>query len=512
MHYIIAGDVGGTNSRLALFASEEDDKPAFNSFKEHFKKVYPSKIFGGLAELVSTFLQDAQFNGVIHGCCIAVCGPVENEDRMVGPELKEQRPTTWKASSVDLKTGILEGRILEAVLINDFIAVGLGLTVLPDSDVEVLHAGNLNKKAPMACVGAGTGLGEVFLTWKESEYEGFYEAWPSEGGMTEFTARDDKEWALRKHIIANGGFPTVESVVSGPGICKVYRFLCDQNPDVRPVVDLSAGNFDGSIQKAVSEYGLAKSDPICEEALAIMLRSWGAECRSVAMRTMCHGGLYLAGGLTPRLLPAIREVLVDSYLNGDKLMGNLISGIPLLACKNDAVGMLGAQVRAFRLVTKLFLPSPTSEVDTQKRQREQLDPQASLYDDAHRITIMPADSRKRRRCVVCCNKKCEDGGSLDHFRNGRLVMTGCVQCYALKAQTKGKKRKKAMSTNADQPNMPDIPHLKDEDMIPLCNVPRFKNFDCPLTCFQIYHLPEPPHFVGCRLHLDQSKRKRSREA
>ena len=86
------------------------------------------------------------------------------------------------------------------------------------------------------------------------------------------------------------------------------------------------------------------------QALAIMLKAWGAECRSAALRTMCYGGMYLAGGLAPKLLPGIKEHLVEAYTNADPLMGDLIRQFPLIACKNESVGMIGAKVRAFRLL------------------------------------------------------------------------------------------------------------------------------------------------------------------
>lgn len=132
----------------------------------------------------------------------------------------------WNATADLLTSGDLQGIILKAKLVNDFIGVGLGLTVLDPGDIEVIHEAPRVAHAPIACVGAGTGLGEVYLTWNDSTQQ--YFAWPSEGGMTEFNAQNEDEWQLRQYLHRRDGHVTVEGVVSGPGLVSVYQFLSSQ--------------------------------------------------------------------------------------------------------------------------------------------------------------------------------------------------------------------------------------------------------------------------------------------
>jgi len=164
---------------------------------------------------------------------IAICGPVEGEDRAVGPELDHQPPSRWHAcASADL-VGRFPGVIRSARLLNDFVAVGYALPALSPSDWVALHtpAGTPSVTAgPVACVGAGTGLGQVYATPLPAAGGGLlaYAVFASEGGMAELTARSEEEWRLREWLRARDGHVTVESLVSGPGVaaapsCRTRR-------------------------------------------------------------------------------------------------------------------------------------------------------------------------------------------------------------------------------------------------------------------------------------------------
>mmetsp|Transcript_21229 Transcript_21229/g.55393 ORF Transcript_21229/g.55393 Transcript_21229/m.55393 type:complete len:344 (+) Transcript_21229:105-1136(+) len=338
--HVISADVGGTNSRLQLYAGV----PPVDGFALLAEAVFPSSDFASLTALVVRFLDKVGFDGVVDAACIAVCGPVENEDRMCGPVLPEQPPTQWNACAADLMAGPLKGRVRKAVLINDFVAVGFGLTALPPKDAEMLHPAAVKPRAPIACIGAGTGLGEVFLTWEASK--GRYTAWPSEGGMTPYSPLTEREWDLRQWCVARDGYATVESVVSGPGLRNTFQYLVSTG-----MADtITAGVAPEGLPRAIAEAGLAKTDPVASEALEVVMRAWASECRQVSLRVMPYGGLYLAGGLAPKLLPAIKEFLVPEFLEGDKLMASVHTEIPLLAVTNESVGLLGAKVRAVMLL------------------------------------------------------------------------------------------------------------------------------------------------------------------
>eukprot|EP00038_Savillea_parva_P013092 m.208900 g.208900 ORF g.208900 m.208900 type:complete len:353 (+) comp24299_c0_seq1:404-1462(+) len=350
MRHVLCADIGGTNSRLQLHGSRSDTPASADSGWTHTdfdlvgERILASDTFTSLGALVKTFLDTIAFEGTVDAACIAVCGPVANEERMCGPVLPEQPPTQWGAKASDVVSGALEGRVLKAVLINDFIGVGLGLTALGPDDVVTLHDVPKVEGAPMACVGAGTGLGEVFLTWEASRKQ--YKAWSSEGGMTPFNAHSEEEWALRNFCVARNGQATVESVVSGPGLRNTFHYLVSTGqPD-----NITTNVAPDDVPKVIADAGLARSDPVAVAALDMMLRAWAAELRSVCLRTMPFAGLYLAGGLAPKLLPAIQSTLVPAFLEADPLMASILVTCPLFAVTNDLVGLLGAKVRAVQLL------------------------------------------------------------------------------------------------------------------------------------------------------------------
>lgn len=342
---LLSADIGGTNARLQLWHSALPN-PAHEDFTLVHGKVFPSKDFKSLGRVVEAFLRDCgipvPYGGEsIDAACIAVCGPVENEDRMCGPVLPEQPPTQWNAQKSDLLTGSLKGVILRAVLINDFIGVGLGLTVLDRSkEMETLHDAPRNPEGPIACIGAGTGLGAVYLTYNPAHKH--HVAWASEGGMTEFCARSEEEWQLRQYLFQRDGHVTVEGVVSGPGIANAYRFLLHQRGEAAPE------QSEEKLERWVVAQALSGADETCGHAVDVMVRAWAAKCRDVALTHLPSGGLYVAGGMAPRLLPRLRTVMAQAY-GADPVMGALIRTFPLYAVLNDDVGLLGARVRAFYL-------------------------------------------------------------------------------------------------------------------------------------------------------------------
>eukprot|EP00051_Salpingoeca_urceolata_P002495 m.50713 g.50713 ORF g.50713 m.50713 type:complete len:175 (+) comp12172_c0_seq1:78-602(+) len=138
----------------------------------------------------------------------------------------------------------------------------------------------------------------------------------------------------------------VAGVVSGPGIANVYRFLKQQDGGSAP----TGQDDDEKLQKWVTKQALAGADTVCERAVDLMLQAYGAECRSIALRHLPVGGLYIAGGLAPKLLPKVKTVLTETYLKGDPLMGDLIATVPLRVVRNESVGLLGARVKALQLL------------------------------------------------------------------------------------------------------------------------------------------------------------------
>ena len=370
MPTLIGADIGGTNARLQLWEATGPDDPAPSLVLD---RRYSSRDFSGLESLVRRFLVDAGWpvpegeaagsasastyaGPVVHGCCVAICGPVDGERVQSGPNLPEQGPTGWGADAHQHLERALGAVVKRAVLINDFVAVGLGLTVVPDEDLATLHDVPQKVGGVKAAVGAGTGLGEVTLidTAASSAPAPVYVAFPCEGGMTEFLAHDEQEWRLREWLRSERkcgpqGTATVEGVVSGPGLANVFEFLQQSSGAGGEVAPSAAAAQLAALPRVEQPAAIAaaalEGEPAAVAAVDMMLRAFGAELRQVALRAMPSGGLYIAGGIAPKLR-ARMGTLVESYCQGDALMGELISTFPLYLCTNDDLGLLGSRVRA----------------------------------------------------------------------------------------------------------------------------------------------------------------------
>eukprot|EP00041_Stephanoeca_diplocostata_P006594 m.89541 g.89541 ORF g.89541 m.89541 type:complete len:186 (+) comp16443_c0_seq4:391-948(+) len=153
------------------------------------------------------------------------------------------------------------------------------------------------------------------------------------------------QWELREWLVDRLGYVTVESVVSGPGLANVYNFLVAVKgwPAAFP-------NESAATPKSIADKALQDGEKTCTEALNMLVDMWAAECRAMALRTMPHGGLYVAGGLAPKLLVPMKDRFVEAFCNGDSLMGSIIRNFPVYAVTNEFVGMMGALARAHRLL------------------------------------------------------------------------------------------------------------------------------------------------------------------
>lgn len=182
--------------------------------------------------------------------------------------------------------------------------------------------------------------------------------------MTAYTPQCAVEWNLREYLFRRDGYVTVESVVSGPGLRNVYEYLtsererlkntpCSTNTSPPPLpshppTSKQLKKTTPPIQHCITQQALTGNDPLCTRTVDIVLRNYGAVARAMALRWLPRGGMYLAGGIAPKLVERL-SVLTDVYL-GDALMGDLVASFPLYLCVNESLGLLGARVRAVRLL------------------------------------------------------------------------------------------------------------------------------------------------------------------
>lgn len=338
MNTLLCADIGGTNTRLLLFRATTTGTP--NVEKDLlFKKSYLNEQYPSFLDVLHEFLKEAKCVTPPVTACFAVAGPVI--DNVV-------RFTNRMSWVVDGNQVAADLGIKKVKLINDFVANGYGLLTLDEkTECVQIIGGPKVKSAPVVCLGAGTGLGECFLTPNET---GQYTCFPSEGGHSEFAPRNDLEMELlrflkskfeQKHRIS------VERVVSGTGLANVYEFLSSHMPNkVNPVVH-------EKIQVAGDQKGriIAESQQdceLCKQVMEIFVTAYGAEAGVLGLKFLPYGGLYLTGGLTPKNLHLIKPKdgpFLHAFFDKGRVSG-MLTPVPVFAVLAEDLGVRGAQLCA----------------------------------------------------------------------------------------------------------------------------------------------------------------------
>jgi glucokinase len=343
--YYVAGDIGGTNARLVLVQVLPDSTEKEIATKHYSTQQSPS-FDGVLAE----FLKEFNSGNSPQALCLAVAGPVK--DTKEGDRVARMtNKTSWVISRSQVSKHF---QIPAVELINDFVAVGYGLTVMEEKDLVVMHDAPRRDGAPIACLGAGTGLGEVVLTHNGR----YYDAWPTEGGHTDYPAKTETEFELLKYILKNENCSrvSVERVVCGSAIPSVYRFFKSRGMEEDPVIAQELNNPNADKAKIISKNGLReeKPDNICYETMMLFLNNYFAEAGNLALKTLPYGGLFIAGGIAPKILDALetrKEDLMGVYFAKGR-MREIMREIPVYIVKNPSVGELGSKVVARRLLAE----------------------------------------------------------------------------------------------------------------------------------------------------------------
>ena len=316
---ILAGDIGGTNTRLAFF---KIDNGRFVSAYEH---VFPSRQFRGLDEIVVKFVGDAHL--VPESACFGIAGPVRH-GRVEASNLP------W---IVDASQLAREVHLESVVLLNDLEAQAWGINCLTDSDTVALNKIKGVAVGNRAVVAAGTGLGEAALLWDGRQYH----VVASEGGHADFAPRNEIEIELYRYLAIRFGHVSYERIVSGPGLVNVYMFLRDthrgqESPWLREEM------LAGDPAAAVSRAALTGKSPLAEQALDLMISIYGAEAGNMALKVFALGGVFLAGGIAPKILPKLAGPLfMQAFLSKGRLQ-SLLESIPVYVITNEKTGLLGA--------------------------------------------------------------------------------------------------------------------------------------------------------------------------
>ena len=316
---ILAGDVGGTNVRLALFSAEGGGLVRREEAK------YPSRGFSSLDDAVARFLGGRR---VATAAAFGVAGPVR-KGRCEATNL----PWIVDATTLAARLG------LPAVgLVNDLVANGLGLGELTEDDVAVVNRGEEDPEGSRALVSAGTGLGEAVLVREGPGWRPL----PSEGGHSSFAPRSGWEIDLLRHLQKDLSHVSVERLVSGRGLVTLYRFERERSGVAEPAwlsEEIARGDDPAPV---LSRAALSGRDPVAERALEHWVSLYGAEAGNLALKVMATAGVFLGGGIAPKVLPKILDGTFFGAFCDKGRLAPLLARIPVRVVLNEDCALLGA--------------------------------------------------------------------------------------------------------------------------------------------------------------------------
>ncbi len=317
---ILAGDIGGTHTRLTLFHGLVHDQ-----LTPLHEATYASSEFPGLDEILSRFLAGLD-QPRIERACFGIAGPVIDQ-------VCEATNLPWRVSAQEVRQRF---GFDATWLLNDLEANAWGIEALSDKDLFLLNPGKTRRGGNRSIISAGTGLGEAGIYWDGSHYRPF----PSEGGHADFSPTNLLEYELMEWLADRYGHVSWERV-SGPGLENIYRFLCSHRQQAIPNW-LQAEMQQKGVAPAISTAALGGRDPLCIESLDLFIELYGREAGNHALKLMASGGVYLGGGIAPRILPRLQAGgFVRAFLDKGR-MRPLLEAMPVWVILNDKAALIGA--------------------------------------------------------------------------------------------------------------------------------------------------------------------------
>jgi glucokinase len=319
---ILAGDVGGTKVNLALYDFID------GNLKHTRDKQYPAKEYSGLEEIVKEFIVSEK----VTAACFGVPGPVR-DGRLRLTNLP------WTLDSRELAADL---KIDYVFLINDLQANGYGIAELSAEQVFTLSEGDPRQMGNRALIAAGTGLGESFMIWDGRDYVPY----PSEGGHADFAPRDEDEIDLLRFLKQKyNGRTSTERVVSGQGLTNIYEFLREVRGVEEPVwlAERMAAEDPNAV---ITELALKAKSEICEMALDMFVSAYGAEAGNLALKVLSVGGLYVGGGIAPRILEKLKDGAFMKAFTDKGRLSQLLVNTPVRVILESKTALIGAAAYA----------------------------------------------------------------------------------------------------------------------------------------------------------------------
>jgi glucokinase len=326
MTLILAGDVGGTKCKLALFRAES------GILQAACERRFSAKEHAHFEQLLDAFLREAREadsslkDEPVVAASFAAAGLIVDQRVQV-------TNAPWKLDGPVLARHL---GLSHVHLINDLAAWAHGLDHLPSSDFLPLTSQEPQSAGPQALLAAGTGLGEAIRIWDGRRYV----VVPSEGGQTDFAPRTEREIELLRFLMSGGKQTNWEAIVSGRGFRVLHEFL-------GPAVQHSCFDRpDADSAPEIAENGLARSCPVCVDVLDMWTQLYAAEACNLALRVLAVGGVFLAGGIVLKLLPKFQEGIFLRSFRQNARLADLLARIPVFVVLNESAPLWGAAYQA----------------------------------------------------------------------------------------------------------------------------------------------------------------------
>ncbi len=318
---ILAGDIGATKTNLALFELVED------TLTMHAQQQFPSCEFSSLVEVIKAFEKETSMPS-IEAACFGIAGPV----------IEERCRTTnlpWEITLSGLQEYLATYKVR---LLNDLEATAYGMLYLPEDEFIDLNPTGRTMHGNRAVIAAGTGLGEAILYYDGTHYHPI----GSEGGHSDFAPLTEQQDELLKWM--RNRYPehvSYERILSGPGIHTLYEFLYESGFAPQPAFMINIPK-DKDRSAMISECALKEHDPLCMETLRLFTEIYGAEAGNLALKSISLGGVYIGGGIAPKILSVMTN---DHFMNGFASKGRfeeLLRGMQVKISLNPETALLGA--------------------------------------------------------------------------------------------------------------------------------------------------------------------------
>ncbi len=323
---VLAGDVGGTKTLLQLYDTDKNREIGSSCFESHR--------YTDFEPLLQDFFASLGENArrLVESVCIAVAGPVQKVRKGRAAKVTN---LPWSLNSIEL-SAFFKGA--PVYLLNDFVAVCYGIDELSAKDFLVLQQGESSHNANhKAVIGAGTGLGMAQIDWC-GKHEVIF---PAEGGHADFAPGSEYQAELLMYLWQKEGRVTLETVCSGRGLLNIYDFVCKVEPEKEnPAL---RGEIENGGPAVITYFANRYHDVLAEKSLTLFVEIYGAIAGNFALTTLPFGGVYIAGGIAPKIVDWIsRDTFIQAFNNKNK-MSSLLAKIPVKLILNDKVGLLGSK-------------------------------------------------------------------------------------------------------------------------------------------------------------------------